>query len=588
MYQALYRKYRPRTFSDVVGQRLITETLRRQIETGRLSHAYLFVGTRGTGKTTCAKILSRALNCEHPINGDPCNQCDACRGIEDGSILDVVEIDAASNNGVDNVRSLREEAVYTPVSVKKRVYIIDEVHMLSTSAFNALLKILEEPPEHLVFILATTELRKIPATILSRCQRFSFKRIAPEDIEERLRYIADQEGFTLTPQAASLLARLADGSMRDALSLLDQCVVSDTVDQEDVRAAVGLLGSGDTEAIWRSAAAGDVRSALKMFQKMYKDGGDPVSALGDMLSLCRDILVARTAPESGDSLLSGVFSSQQLLELGSGISVKRLLAASDTLQEAISDMNTVKDKRTGAELCIIKLCGTLAEGPQEWREPPVDERRTAPQERPAPQTQPAPQEKPRTQPPKEPQAQSWVPPWEDDQPAEKAEKTEQQSPAAAAYGNMEPEDYQEEPPEDSVPWDRYLEEAESAPEEPEPEADTPQEAPPQPEKPAEGGDWWGQVLAACRGKIEAAPFTFLSDRVNLMPQLNGSSLVMRAKNDFVLMMVDNTQVKSAVAQAASQVLMRSVSVTAAVGFPEETGGEDKLDSLLKFGNIRFE
>lgn len=585
MYQALYRKYRPRTFSDVVGQRHITETLRRQIETGRLSHAYLFVGTRGTGKTTCAKILSRALNCEHPINGDPCNQCPSCRGIEDGSILDVVEIDAASNNGVDNVRSLREEAVYTPVSVKKRVYIIDEVHMLSTSAFNALLKILEEPPEHLVFILATTELRKIPATILSRCQRFSFKRIAPEDIVERLRYIADQEGFTLTPQAASLLARLADGSMRDALSLLDQCVVSDTVDQEDVRAAVGLLGSGDTEAIWRSAAAGDVRSALKMFQKMYKDGGDPVSALGDMLSLCRDILVARTAPESGDSLISGVFSSQELMKLGSGISVKRLLAASDTLQEAISDMNTVKDKRTGAELCIIKLCGTLAEGPQEWREPPLDERCTAPQERPAPQTQPAPQEKPRTQPPKEPQAQSWVPPWEDDQPPEKAETT---APAAAAYGDMEPEDYQEEPPEDSVPWDRYLEEAESAPEEPEPEADTPQEAPPQPEKPAEGGDWWGQVLAACRGKIEAAPFTFLSDRVNLMPQLNGSSLVMRAKNDFVLMMVDNSQVKSAVAQAASQVLMRSVSVTAAVGFPEETGGEDKLDSLLKFGNIRFE
>ena len=200
MYQALYRKWRPRTFDDVVGQTHITDTLKRQVATGRLSHAYLFTGTRGTGKTTCAKILARAVNCEHPVDGNPCNTCDSCRGIENGSILDVLELDAASNNGVDQVRALRDEAVYTPAAVRKRVYIVDEVHMLSTAAFNALLKILEEPPAHLMFILATTELHKVPATIKSRCQQFSFQRILPGDIAQRLLYVAEREGFAKTAE----------------------------------------------------------------------------------------------------------------------------------------------------------------------------------------------------------------------------------------------------------------------------------------------------------------------------------------------------------------------------------------------------
>ena len=223
MYQALYRKWRPRTFDDVVGQGHITETLKRQVQEGRLSHAYLFTGTRGTGKTTCAKILARAVNCEHPVNGNPCNECDACKGIEDGSVMEVLELDAASNNGVDQVRALRDEAVYSPAAVGKRVYIVDEVHMLTTAAFNALLKILEEPPEHLMFILATTELHKVPATIKSRCQQFAFKRISAMDIAGRLKYVAGQERIHLTDAGADLLARLADGGMRDALSLLDQC-----------------------------------------------------------------------------------------------------------------------------------------------------------------------------------------------------------------------------------------------------------------------------------------------------------------------------------------------------------------------------
>ena len=223
MYQVLYRKWRPQVFTDVYGQEHITKTLMNAVDTGRVSHAYLFTGSRGTGKTTCAKILAKAVNCEHPVNGNPCNECASCRGIDDGSVVDVVEIDAASNNGVDNIRDLREETNYMPSSVKYRVYIIDEVHMLSTGAFNALLKTLEEPPEHVKFILATTEVHKLPSTILSRCQRFDFKRISPEDISSRLKYVAKQENIDLTDEGAMLIARVSDGGMRDALSLLDRC-----------------------------------------------------------------------------------------------------------------------------------------------------------------------------------------------------------------------------------------------------------------------------------------------------------------------------------------------------------------------------
>lgn len=257
MYQALYRKWRPRTFDDVVGQEHITQTLKQQVSGGRLSHAYLFTGTRGTGKTTCAKILSRAVNCQSPVNGNPCNQCPACLGIENGSILDVLELDAASNNGVDQVRALRDEAVYTPAAVKKRVYIVDEVHMLSTPAFNALLKILEEPPAHLMFILATTELHKVPATIKSRCQQFSFKRILPGQIAQRLGYVAQQEGIDLTEEGAALLSRLADGGLRDALSLLDQCAGGgQRVDEQEILDTLGLAGNLETAKLMGQLASG--------------------------------------------------------------------------------------------------------------------------------------------------------------------------------------------------------------------------------------------------------------------------------------------------------------------------------------------
>ena len=356
MYQALYRKYRPKTFDDVVGQEHITETLKKQVETGRLSHAYLFIGTRGTGKTTCAKILAKAVNCEHPVNGNPCNQCAACRGIDDGSILDVVELDAASNNGVDNVRALRDEAVFSPANVRKRVYIIDEVHMLSTSAFNALLKILEEPPAHLMFILATTELHKVPATILSRCQRHSFKRIPVDTIAARLNYVAQQEHLNLQPDAAALLARMADGGMRDALTLLDQCSGSDVITTETVISAMGLAGNLRTAQLLQSIADGDTAKTLEQFRSLWQDGKDPAALLDELSMLQRDLLMQAVAPRGGRELLSGGYDSETLQTLFGAFTPAQLLANLQSIQDALTAMAAQPNPRIAAELCLIRLC----------------------------------------------------------------------------------------------------------------------------------------------------------------------------------------------------------------------------------------
>ena len=357
MYQALYRKWRPRTFDDVVGQTHITETLKRQVATGRLSHAYLFTGTRGTGKTTCAKILARAVNCEHPVDGNPCNQCDACRGIENGSILDVLELDAASNNGVDQVRALRDEAVYTPAAVRKRVYIVDEVHMLSTAAFNALLKILEEPPEHLMFILATTELHKVPATIKSRCQQFSFQRILPGDIAARLHYVAGQEGIQLTTEGASLLARLADGGLRDALSLLDQCAGTDgPVDEGRILDALGLAGNLESAKLMGMVAKRDTQGALEDLARLYSGGKDVSTVLGELSALTRDLLIRKTAPRSGSALLSGNWDETTMRGLSEHFTAPRLVWILTVLQGVLADLPRSSNRRTDAELCLMRLC----------------------------------------------------------------------------------------------------------------------------------------------------------------------------------------------------------------------------------------
>ena len=363
MYQALYRKWRPKTFSEVVGQAHITSTLQHQVAEGRVGHAYLFTGTRGTGKTTCARILAKAVNCEHPIDGAPCGVCGACRGIDSGTLLDVTELDAASNNGVDQVRALREEAVYTPSVLKKRVYIIDEVHMLSIAAFNALLKILEEPPEHLLFILATTELHKVPATILSRCQRFSFKRLLPRDIQQQLLYISGEEQIDLSSDGAELLARMANGAMRDALSLLDQCrAVEGVIDSRAVLEVLGLAGAAQTVQLMRCVLEQRTGDALALFDQLYRGGKDVAALLSELSDLARDMTVMKAAPEGGSALLTGLYDRKTLAELSSQLPMRRFLYLTDTLQQCCAALPDSIRPRTDAELCLLKLCDETLSG----------------------------------------------------------------------------------------------------------------------------------------------------------------------------------------------------------------------------------
>ena len=358
MYQALYRKYRPQTFDDLVGQAAVTTTLKTQLQSGKLSHAYLFTGSRGTGKTSSAKILAKAVNCENPIDGNPCNCCRACQAIDSGACMDVLEIDAASNNGVDNVRDLRDDAVYTPSQVRKRVYIIDEVHMLSISAFNALLKIIEEPPEHLLFILATTELHKVPATILSRCQRFSFRRISQEDITARLLYVAYQEKIDLDEPAARILARLADGGMRDGLSLLDQCAsaAQGPLDAQQVYRCLGIAGIQECGQMMQAIAQHDTKKALTMLDTAYAEGKDMAAMLDELACLTRDLMILQTAPREGIALLSGVASDEQAQKLSNAFSPAELVYMLNTLQATLNGFNRSASRRLDTELCLMNLC----------------------------------------------------------------------------------------------------------------------------------------------------------------------------------------------------------------------------------------
>ena len=363
MYQALYRKWRPKTFSEMVGQDHITSTLQRQVAEGKTAHAYLFTGTRGTGKTTCARILAKAVNCLNPIDGAPCCQCEACLGIENGTLLDVTELDAASNNGVDQVRVLREEAVYTPSVLRKRVYIIDEVHMLSIAAFNALLKILEEPPEHLLFILATTELHKVPATILSRCQRFSFKRILPRDMEQQLLKIAKAEQIDLAPDGAEILSRMANGALRDALSLLDQCrVVEGTIDAKAVLNVLGLAGSVQTVQLMRFILDGNTADALSLFDKLYRDGKDVTALLSELGDLARDLTIIKAAPDGGAALLSGLYDRKALTDLAGELPLNRFYYLASTVRQCCINLDQSLRQRTDGELCILQLCDESLSG----------------------------------------------------------------------------------------------------------------------------------------------------------------------------------------------------------------------------------
>ncbi|MGN0519279.1 MAG: DNA polymerase III subunit gamma/tau [Candidatus Fimenecus sp.] len=356
MYQVLYRKWRPKTFADVVGQPHVTASLSGAVKSGRLSHAYLFTGSRGTGKTSCAKILAKAVNCEHPVNGNPCNACDTCRGIDNGSILDVIEIDAASNNGVDNIRDLREEANYTPTAAKYRVYIIDEVHMLSTGAFNALLKTLEEPPEHVKFILATTEVHKLPSTILSRCQRFDFKRIEPQDIAARLLYVANEEGIALTEDGAMLIARISDGAMRDALSLLDRCAAyGEEITEAVVSDAAGLAGREYLFALTEAVAERDSAKTLTLLNDLYQNACNMERLLADLLGHFRNMMLARSVPNYKDLIVCPQAELEKIAVQSKSFTLARILSAMDILNETAVRLKAGANGRTAVEMALLRL-----------------------------------------------------------------------------------------------------------------------------------------------------------------------------------------------------------------------------------------
>ena len=357
-YQALYRKWRPMTFADVVGQKHVSDTLKNGIAAGRINHAYLFCGTRGTGKTSTAKIFSRAVNCENPQDGEPCNQCPTCRGILDGSILDVYEMDAASNRGVENIREIRDEVIYTPAGCTYKVYIIDEVHMLTAEAFNALLKTLEEPPAHALFILATTEPHKIPATVLSRCQRFDFRRIGVDEIAGRLTKIAEAEGIPATPDALELVAELGDGSMRDALSILDQCAAFG-LEKLTYAQVTEIVGVADPKVLFEVGAAiakGDTQMALLCADDFFRQGKEVQNFLEELTLHFRSLLICKATEEPEQLLERNADTTRKYREQSESFSVEQILYMIQVLGEAISQAKWMSTPQLAAEMALVKLC----------------------------------------------------------------------------------------------------------------------------------------------------------------------------------------------------------------------------------------
>ncbi len=463
-YQALYRKWRPQVFADVVGQEHVTRTLMNEVRTGRHSHAYLFTGSRGTGKTTCAKIFAKAVNCEHPVNGDPCNCCETCKGIDAGSILDVVEIDAASNNGVDNIREIRDEANFTPVGGRYRVYIIDEVHMLSTGAFNALLKTLEEPPEHVKFVLATTEVHKLPATILSRCQRFDFHRISPEDIAARLTYVAKEENLQLTDGAANLIARLADGALRDALSILDQCIGQSTsIDEATVNAVVGLAGRDYLFQLADSILHRNSAMALAQIDDLYNRSCDMERLCNELINHFRNLMVCKAVKNPKDLIVCSAVELAAYQSAAKKTSMSDILNTLNALGDALVLIRKGLNRRVEMEMALIRLCtdGIYTENVNDPEPTTIPERAKMPV-------------------PAAPAVEPVAAPAEDAAPAEEpaAPAVEAEEPAEAPVEEEEPDD---EPLEGqiSLTEEAVAEEESEIPtnEEPEAEAEEPTEEP---------------------------------------------------------------------------------------------------------------
>ena len=540
VYQALYRKYRPQTFSDVVGQKGVTDTLRAQLETGKLSHAYLFTGTRGTGKTSCAKILAKAVNCLDPQDGNPCNCCAACRAIDDGSCMDVLEIDAASNNGVDSVRILRDDAIYTPSEVKKRVYIIDEVHMLSIAAFNALLKIIEEPPEHLLFILATTELNKVPATILSRCQRFSFRRLRPEDIADRLNFIAYQEGIQIEPAALRLLSRLADGALRDGVSLLDQCASACTgeLTEELVCRTLGLAGAKRTAELLMAAAKQDTAAALSIFETLYTEGKDLGALFDELSALCRDLLVLKAAPKSGISMLSGIADEAQAVELEKCLTPAELLRDLSLVQAAKGAVGKNADARVAAELCLMQLCEPALKldlSSLGARVSKLESRLAS----------------------------------GDFAPARAAAKAEPQ-PEAGDDDNRPP-----------FPDDADDPLAGLAP--PPSQPQSPADSAPQTGAQAELDRRWPELAASLREDLGVRERGFFAPGGPVRAVLKGDTLILTAQTQFVLDIIKNPRVQQLAAQKASAFFGRPMQAQFALAGQADASGKDPMDALIARG-----
>ena len=539
VYQVLYRKYRPQTFSDVVGQKGVTDTLRAQLETGKLSHAYLFTGTRGTGKTSCAKILAKAVNCLDPQDGNPCNCCAACRAIDDGSCMDVLEIDAASNNGVDSVRILRDDAIYTPSEVKKRVYIIDEVHMLSIAAFNALLKIIEEPPEHLLFILATTELNKVPATILSRCQRFSFRRLRPEDIAGRLNFIAYQEGIQIEPAALRLLSRLADGALRDGVSLLDQCASACTgeLTEELVCRTLGLAGAKRTAELLMAAAKQDTAAALSIFETLYAEGKDLGALFDELSALCRDLLVLKAAPKSGISMLSGIADEAQAVELEKCLTPAELLRDLSLVQAAKGAVGKNADARVAAELCLMQLCEPALKldlSSLGARVSKLESRLASGDFAPARAAAKA-----------EPQPESEDddrPPFPDD--------------ADDPLAGLAPPPSQPQSPADSAP---------------------------QTGAQAELDRRWPELAASLREDLGVRERGFFAPGGPVRAVLKGDTLILTAQTQFVLDIIKNPRVQQLAAQKASAFFGRPMQAQFALAGQTDASGKDPMDALIARG-----
>lgn len=556
MYQALYRKWRPKTFSDVIGQSHITQTLRKQVAEGRTSHAYLFTGTRGTGKTTCAKILAKAVNCEHPMDGDPCCQCPSCVGIENGSFLDVLELDAASNNGVDQVRALRDEAIYAPANVKKRVYIVDEVHMLSTPAFNALLKILEEPPEHLMFILATTELHKVPATILSRCQRFSFKRILPRDMERQLLHIAQAEKIDLTADGAEILSRMAGGALRDALSLLDQCRVAEgQLTSRAVLDVLGLAGSVQTQQMMRCILDRRTPDALLLLDQLYRSGKDVSALLGELSDLAREMTILKAAPEGGSALLSGLYDTKTLTGLSGNVSMQRLLYLTETLQGTRAALPDSFQPRTDVELCLLRLCDESLCGDltalsarldrvEELLKKGVPARRERPAAQPAAERPTAPESRPSVDSESRPAAAEKRPPAPEEVPWEEPPLPDEPAGRERVF------DIPEEPQRSSAPKPTHRVPRRSAPADPAPSA------------PVGDSRLWTQLLDQFKGRLPVNHRVFLNMASGTV---EGDCLTVHCRNDFVRDSLNNRTVLAVLEEVTSAAVGSPIRVMLTVG-----------------------